>query len=144
MLILPFFYQDLRVSTDHLIYFLDYPVQRIFNAIIFGYKGVIQLIALLLAFRTRNIKVKGLDDAKFIISTVYITTIGIVVIAMAFYVLREFLIVYTATVSLTLFFTTVVILGLVFIPKVKLVAGYPYHSDSVHKLHDSCIDQLAV
>lgn len=117
-----FFFQDLRKSTDHFIYFLDSSVQKIFTAILYGYKGVLQLIALLLAFRTRNIHVKGLDDAKYIISTVYITTIGIVVITMSFYVLREFLIVYTATVSFTLFFTTAVILGLVFIPKVKLEA----------------------
>ena len=106
------------MSTDHFIYLLDSPVQKIFVAILFGYKGVLQLIALLLAFRTRNINVKGLDDAKYIISTVYITTIGIVVIAMTFLVLREFLIVYIATISLTLFFATAVILGLVFIPKV--------------------------
>lgn len=106
------------MSTDHFIYLLDSPVQKIFIAILFGYKGVLQLIALLLAFRTRNINVKGLDDAKYIISTVYITTIGIVVITMTFFVLREFLIVYTAIISLTIFFATAVILGLVFIPKV--------------------------
>ena len=113
-------FQELHVSTDHFIYLLDSPVQKIFIAILFGYKGVLQLIALLLAFRTRNINVKGLDDAKYIISTVYITTIGIVVIAMTFFVLREFLIVYTAIISLTLFFATAVILGLVFIPKVLI------------------------
>ena len=107
------------MSTDHVIYFLDSSAQKIFIAVLYGYKGVLQLIALLLAFRTRNINVKGLDDAKYIISTVYITTIGIVVIAMTFYVLRDFLNVYTATVSLTLFLVTTVILGLIFVPKVK-------------------------
>ena len=108
------------MSTDHFIYLLDSQILKSFVAIVYGYKAVLQLIALLLAFRTRNINVKGLDDAKYIISTVYITTVGIVVIAMTFFVLREFLIVYTATVSLTLFFGTAVILGLIFIPKVTI------------------------
>ena len=113
-------FQDLHVSTDHFIYLLDSPIRSIFRAILYSYKGVLQLIALLLAFRTRNINVKGLDDAKYIISTVYITTIGIVVITMTSFVLREFLIVYTAIMSLTLFFATAVILGLIFIPKVTI------------------------
>ena len=113
-------FQDLHVSTDHFIYLLDSSIRSIFSAILYSYKGVLQLIALLLAFRTRNINVKGLDDAKYIISTVYITTIGIVVITMTSFILREFLIVYTAIMSLTLFFATAVILGLIFIPKVTI------------------------
>ena len=111
--------QELQVSTDHMIYLSESSIHYIFIAILYGYKGLLQLIALLLAFRTRNIKVKGLDNAKYIISTVYITTIGIVIIAMASYLLREYLNVYTAVVTLSLFSSTSVILVLVFIPKVS-------------------------
>ena len=102
-----------------MIYFFDSSIRTIFIAILFGYKGVLQLLSLLLAFRTRSIKVKGLDDPKFIVSTVYITTIGLVVITMATFVLRAYLNIYTAIVCIALFLSTVVILGLVFIPKVR-------------------------
>ena len=114
-------FQELQVSTDHMIYLNESKIHYIFIAILYGYKCLLQLIALLLAFRTRNIKVKGLDNAKFIISTVYITTIGIVLIAMASYLLREYLNIYTAVMTLSLFFSTSVIIGLVFIPKVSSI-----------------------
>ena len=102
-----------------MIYIFDSTVRTVFIAILYGYKGLLQLIALLLAFRTRSVRVKGLDDPKYIVSTVYITSIGIVVIAMATFALREYLNVYTAIVCIALFFSTAVILGLVFIPKVN-------------------------
>ena len=67
------------------------------------------------------------------ISTVYITTIGIVIITMTFYVLREYLNIYTATITLTIFFSTTVILGLIFIPKVCIPHGLnSYLSRSLH------------
>ena len=115
--------QELMVSTDHMIYLHESLIHKVFVGILYGYKGFIQLIALLLAFRTHDIKVKGLDDAKYIISTVYITTIGIVIITMTIYVLREYLNISTATIALTVFFSTTVILGLVFIPKVCILHG---------------------
>ena len=105
-----------------MIYVNESSIHYIFTTILYGYKGLLQLIALLLAFRTRNIKVKGLDNAKYIISTVYITTIGIIIIAMASYLLREYLNVYTAVVTLSLFASTSVVLGLVFIPKVSTMS----------------------
>ena len=110
--------QELQVSTNHMIYLHESPVNRVFIGILYGYKGLIQLISLLLAFRIRNIKVKGLDDAKYIVSAVYITTISIVIITMTFYVLREYLTVYISTTTLVIFLSTTAILGLVFIPKV--------------------------
>lgn len=118
MVALLLLFQKLQMSTDHMIFLHNSSIRSTFTTILFGYKGLLQLIAILLAFRTRNIKVKGLDDAKYIISTVYITTIGIVLIMMASFVLREYLNGYTATVTFSLFFSTGVILGLIFIPKV--------------------------
>ena len=111
------------VSTDHMIYLHESPVHKVLVGILYGYKGIIQLIALIMAFRTRDIKVKGLDDAKYIISTVYITTVGIVITTVTLYVLREYLNISTATLTLTIFFSTTVILGLVFIPKVCIPHG---------------------
>lgn len=112
------------MSTDHMIFLHISPVQNVFIPILYGYKGLLQLIALLLAFRTPNIKVKGLDDAKFIISTVYMTTISIVLVMMASFALREYLNIYTAIITIAVFFSTIVILGLVFIPKVRVCHVY--------------------
>ena len=76
------------------------------------------MAAMFLALCTHDIKVKGLDDAKCIIAAVYFTTINLLLVTMTFYVLREFLITYTAMFTLLIFFSTTVILGLVFIRQV--------------------------
>lgn len=93
-------------------------VHRAIIGLLFSYKLILQLVALYLALRTHDVKVKGLDGTKCIISAIYITTINIVLITMTFYVLRRHLITYTAIITLVVFFSTTVILGLIFIPKV--------------------------
>ena len=94
-------------------------IHRIFVGLLYTYKILIQLAALILALCTHNIKVKGLDDAKYIIAGVYITTIYLLLSAMTIYALREYLSTYTAIFVLLTFFATTLILGLVYIPKVQ-------------------------
>ena len=101
-----------------MIYTHESPVHRVFLGLLFGYKIIIQTIALFLAFRTHDIKVKGLDDTKCIITAVYVTTMNTVVFTMSFYLLKEHLNTYTAMITLSVFISTTMILGLVFIPKV--------------------------
>ena len=108
----------LQVSTDHKIFQYGGTSSPL-TIIISVYKGLLQLIALILAFHTQNIKVKGLDNAKFIISTVYITTICIVVILLAGTTVRGYLNTFTAITTLALFFLTTVTLSMIFIPKVN-------------------------
>ena len=49
----------------------------------------LQIIAFILAFATRKVKVKGLDDAKFIVVTVYVISIVLAVTILAIYSLKE-------------------------------------------------------
>ena len=89
-------------------------------AVLCGYKGALQVLALLLAFRTRNVKMKGLDDSVYIAASVYITSIVLTVIFISTYTLREYMNSYPAVVGLGLLLGTTVILGLVFIPLVSI------------------------
>ena len=93
-------------------------MHKIFLGLLFAYKMVLQLIALVLAFCTNNIKVKGLDDTKYIITAVYLTTINIVLVMVTFYLLKGYLNTYTFMLTLLVFISTTTILGIVFIPKV--------------------------
>jgi gamma-aminobutyric acid type B receptor len=86
-------------------------------AILFGYKGILQVLALLLAFRTRNVKVKGLDDSVYIAASVYVTSIVLTVIIVSTYTLRDYVNAYPAVVGMGLLLGTTMILGLVFIPR---------------------------
>ena len=79
---------------------------------------VLQVIALVLAFSTRKVKVKGLNDAKYIAAAIYITSIVLAVIIVATYALNDFANAFTALFCTGFFIGTTSILGLVFVPKV--------------------------
>ena len=90
-------------------------------AVLYGYKGLLQLIALLLAFRTRKVKVKGLDDSKYIAAAIYITSIVLAVTTISTYTLMDYVNVYPAVVGMGFLLGTTMILGLVFVPRVRVV-----------------------
>ena len=88
-------------------------------AVLYGYKGLLQVIALLIAFRTRKVKVEGMDDSKYIAAAVYITSIVLAVIIVSTYTLMDFVNVFPAVVGLGFLLGTTMILVLVFVPKVS-------------------------
>ena len=92
--------------------------------VLFGYKGVLQVLALLLAFRTRNVKVKGLDDSVYIAASVYVTSIVLTVIIVSTYTLRDYVNAYPAVVGMGLLLGTTMIVGLVFIPRVRKISEH--------------------
>ena len=83
--------------------------QVVVYAVLYGYKGLLQSVALLLAFRIRKVKVKGLDDSMYIAASIYVTSIVLAVIIVSTYTLRDYVNVGTS-----------VILGLVFVPRVSV------------------------
>ena len=80
---------------------------------------ILQIIALLLAFSTRKVKVKGLDDSKYIAAAIYVTSIVLAVIIVATYSLKDFVNAFPALFCTGFLIGTTFILGLVFIPKVR-------------------------
>ena len=86
---------------------------------LYGYKGLLQVIALLLAFRTRKVKTKGLDDSKYIAVAVYITSIVLAVIIVATYTLTDYVNAFPAVVGSGFLLGTTIILVLVFVPRVS-------------------------
>ena len=75
-------------------------------------------MAILLAFLTRKVKVKGLDDSKYIAAIIYITSIVLAVIFISSYTLKEFVNVFAAVISAGILVASSCVLALVFIPKV--------------------------
>ena len=68
------------VITHYFTHICDSTARDIYLGILYGYKMVLQIIALVLAFATRKVKVKGLDDAKYIAAAIYVTSIVLAVI----------------------------------------------------------------
>ena len=76
------------------------------------------VVALVLAFSTRKVKVKGLDDAKYSAAAIYVTSIVFAVIIVATHSLNDFANAFPALFCTGFLIGTAVILGLVFVPKV--------------------------
>ena len=80
---------------------------------------VLQVIALVFAFATRKVKVKGLDDSKYIAAAIYVTSIVLAFAIITSYSLRDFVNTYPTLFCTGFLIGTTVILGLVFVPKVR-------------------------
>ena len=88
-------------------------------AVLYGYKMLLQIIALVFAFATRKVKVKGLDDSKYIAAAIYVTSVVLAIVIVTSYSLREFVNAFAALFCTGFLIGTTVILGLVFVPKVR-------------------------
>ena len=88
--------------------------------ILLGYKTILQIVAFALTFSIQKVKLKGLNDAKYIAVAVYVTNSVMAIAFVTFYLLKGFLNLYAALFSLSTLFGTTAILALIFIPKVFL------------------------
>ena len=87
--------------------------------VLYGYKALLQIIALVFAVSIRKVSIKGLNDAVYIISAIYVTSIVTAVVVVSTYTLTKLINVYAAVFCLCFFIGTTVILVLVFIPPVS-------------------------
>ena len=90
-----------------------------YQAVVFFYLFVLQIIGIVLALQTRKIKIKSLNDAKPVAAIVYITTLYVVVNGMAVFALSNYLNTNSVLFGLSTIFATTVFLILIFMPKVS-------------------------
>lgn len=77
-----------------------------------------QLFSVVLAIRTRKVKIKALNDAKYVALIIYITTVIIITMMVCTILLRERLNADGAVFGGLLYIFTTVVLSVMFIPKV--------------------------
>ena len=107
------------IITKYYVYICDSTARSVFLGVLYGYKMVLQVIALVLAFSIRKVKVKGLNDAKFIGASIYVTSIVLVVTIVGTYTLRDLVNAFAGLVCTGFLIGTTVILILVFVPLVS-------------------------
>lgn len=122
-------------KTNYFTYVCESKERDIWLGFLYGYKGVLQVIALFLAFGTRKVKVKGLNDSKFIAATIYITSIVLVIEIIASITLNEYVNTFSVLFATSIFIMATVILALVFIPQVSYirVLSYFMHFNNIRK-----------
>ena len=103
---------------EYFFYICDSKNRSIALGILYGYKAALQVIALVFSFSIRKVRVKGLNDAKYIAAAVYVTSIVTTVIIVSLYTLKTFLNLYAVLFASGFFIGTTFILVLVFVPKV--------------------------
>ena len=86
--------------------------------VLFGYKGVILLAGLFLAFETRKVKIKSLNESRFIAMSVYGTVIVSVTLTPIGFILQSFPNVQYGIIGLMILVCISLILGLIFVIKV--------------------------
>lgn len=90
----------------------------IWIAITFGYKALLQLGAIFMAFTTRKVNVKGLNDTREIYAIIYTNTLIITVLIVTEFALKNHRDAYVALYGLAIFAEATLFLALTFIPKV--------------------------
>ena len=75
-----------------------------------------------MAFHTRRVKVKALNDSKEIAVIIYINSIILAVLAVTQFALENYHDAYAAMFGLALLVDATLFLGLMFIPKVRLIS----------------------
>ena len=102
-------------------------------AISFAYKGLLQIIAIFMAFHTRRIKIRALNDSKEIAAIIYINSIILVILAVSVFVLGGYHDVHAALFGLALLVDASLFLGVLFVPKVYIYLLYVIHDIRIHK-----------
>ena len=104
----------------------------IWLGILIGYKCIELLCGLFLAFETRNVKIEELNESKFIgfcIYTIIVTVIALVPVG----VFVSDQTIWYAITGLAVMAVIIVILSLIFIPKVRIyVCIYVYNGRNIY------------
>ena len=90
-------------------------------AVLFGYKVILQISGMVLAFLTRKIEVRGLNESREVQVVMIITTPLVVVALILRLVFDDYLNVVGTSYGLGTALVTGTTLGIIFLPKVSLL-----------------------
>ncbi len=99
------------------------PVSGAWIVITSVYLAILQVIGVILALRTRKVKIKALKNSKFIVVVIYISAIALTVILLSTFAIENLPNLLEFLFSGSLLVSTNVILIMVFIPKVRTGKG---------------------
>ena len=110
--------QDDQVTHTNFVFVCLSDGAVVWVALSYVYKALLQLLAMFMAFSTRLVKIKALNDSKEIAVVIYFNSITLTLLAVVEFSLKQHHEVYAALFSLALLVEASVFLTLIFIPKV--------------------------
>lgn len=87
--------------------------------VVFGYKGLMLLVGCFVAWETRKVKVKSLNDSRFIGMGIFTIVVNVFIGVPLAFLIPGHRDAHVAILSLCLILPTTISLCLIFIPKVK-------------------------
>lgn len=103
--------------------------------VLFLYKGILLTIGVFLAFETRKVKIRQLNDSHLIAMCVYATVVLSIALAPIGLVLETSVDVFYAIVGFMVLFGTTLILLLLYIPKVHIHVHCIYRAQNILHVH---------
>ena len=94
------------------------PLSLIWIFFSYGCVVVTQVVAVILAFRTRKVTIKALNDSKYLTIIIYVSSVIIALMLISAVLLQDYLNIDAAVFGGLIILFTTVVLGLTFIPKV--------------------------
>ena len=89
--------------------------------VLYGYKILLHLATVVMALKTRKVKVKGLNDYREIVLATYVSSFVLVIILVFTYTVADQINLFIMLTSFSLFVGATAIMVLVFVPKVIAV-----------------------
>ena len=83
--------------------------------------NLLQIVGIVFAFQTRKVKVKVLNDAKWIAAIIYSSSLCVIVIILSKLTFTGLLNTETALANIVVLLATTIFLALAFVPKVQCV-----------------------
>ena len=110
--------QENKINYNHFVFVCLNKHTVVWLSISYAYKGLLQIVAMFMAFHTRRVKIKALNDSKEIAVIIYINSITLSVLAFVEFALNTYHQVYAVLFGLALLIGTTLFLTLSFAPKV--------------------------
>ena len=94
------------------------PAEPYWLGVLFGYKIIFQAVGVILAFKIRKVKIRGLNESREVSAILYITSSILAVTIVAVFFLGEYIDVEATIFGFGLCTATTVVLALTFVTKV--------------------------
>ena len=111
-------FQDDGITYENFVFVCLNRGATVWLAISYAYKGLLQLVAVFMAFHTRRVTIRALNDSKEIAVIIYINSITLTLLIVVEFALHSYQEVYAGLFGLALLAEATVFLSLVFIPTV--------------------------
>ncbi|KAJ1373423.1 hypothetical protein KIN20_035815 [Parelaphostrongylus tenuis] len=107
--------------------------QEIWIGLVLGYKCLLLVFGLFLAYESRNLKLRYVNDSRLVGLAIYnVAILSLVTGPVTTLLIRSQANANFAFVAVTVLLCTYISLGLVFIPKLRFVCRVPHSADEVH------------